>query len=146
MDPDWQTAFLARWYLLQAGLYAKDNLQFAAWFTWGKTFGWGTIETKTGDPTQAGIAYTQVYSWLVDAVMDQPCSSDSSGTWTCSITRPGGYRGLVVWNTQGSISFSLNNTEYTDFRDLTGNTIKVKKDKSVIIGAKPILLESMPKS
>jgi hypothetical protein len=34
-DPDTQAAWLARWYLLQAGLRSSDNLQMAAWFTWG---------------------------------------------------------------------------------------------------------------
>jgi hypothetical protein len=145
MDPDWQMAFIARWYLLQAGLHVKDNLQFAVWFTWGKRFHWGTIETQDGEPTQAGIAFNQVYDWLVGTEMIQPCSSESNGTWTCVITRSGDYRGLVVWNTQGSTTYSTNGAKYTDFRDLAGNTLKIKKDAPISIGPKPILLESMPK-
>jgi polysaccharide biosynthesis protein PslG len=145
MEPDWQAAFLARWYLLQAGLHAKDNIRFAAWFTWGKRFGWGTIESQDGEPTLAGIAYSQVYDWLVGSVISQPCDSDPQGTWTCSLTRPGGYRGLAVWNTQGASTFSPKDAEYTDYRDLAGNIEKVKKGSLIPIGIKPILLESMSK-
>ena len=114
-----------------------------AWFTWGDpaTFHWGTIETDAGVPTQAGIAFNQVYAWLVGAAMSQPCSSASDGTWTCSLTRPGGYSALAIWNTQGSKSYTPSAT-YADFRDLAGNTVKITKGEPITIGAKPILLET----
>ena len=142
-DADTQTAWLARWYLLQAGMYATDNLQMAAWFTWGHptTFHWGTIETAAGGPTPAGIAFNQVYTWLVGAKMNQPCSSTSDGTWTCALTRPGGYNALAIWNTQGPKSY-IPTITYVTYRDLAGNTVKLTKGASVMIGIKPILLES----
>ena len=142
-DPDTQTAWLARWYLLQAGLRSTDNLQMVAWFAWGrpKTFPWGMIENNSFAPTQAGIAFNQVYSWLVGATMNQPCSSTSDGTWTCSLTQPGGYSALAIWNTQGSKSYVPSNA-YTEYRDLAGNTIKITKGVPITIGAKPILLET----
>jgi hypothetical protein len=60
-DPDTQAAWISQWYLLQASLRSSDNLQLAAWFTWGNpsTFHWGTIETDSGTPTQAGIAFNR---------------------------------------------------------------------------------------
>jgi hypothetical protein len=142
-DPDTQVAWLVRWYLLQGGLRSTDNLQLVAWFTWGDpaTFHWGTIETDAGMPTQAGIAFNQVYAWLMGAAISQPCSSASDGTWTCSLTRPGGYSALAVWNTQGSKSYTPSVT-YADFRDLAGNTVKITKGEPITIGAKPILLET----
>jgi len=144
-DADTQTAWLARWYLLQAGLYATDNLQMAAWFTWGHptTFHWGTIETDSGAPTQAGIAFNQVYTWLVGAEMKQPCGSTSDGTWTCAITRPGGYSALAIWNTRGSKPYHPS-TGYVDFRDLAGKTSQITSGEAVTIDVKPILLETMP--
>jgi hypothetical protein len=142
-DPDTQAAWLARWYLLQGGLRSTDNLQLVAWFTWGDpaTFHWGTIETDAGVPTQAGIAFNQVYAWLVGAAMSQPCSSASDGIWTCSLTRPGGYSALAIWNTQGSKSYAPSAT-FEDFRDLAGNVVKITKREQITIGAKPILLET----
>ncbi len=142
-DPDTQTAWLARWYLLQAGLRSSENLQMAAWFTWGDptTFHWGTIETAASVPTQAGIAFDQVYTWLVGAEMSQPCSSTSDGTWTCSLTRSGGYNALAVWDMQGSNTYSPATT-YVDYRDLAGNSVRITRGAAVPIGARPILLEN----
>ncbi|MGA9100127.1 MAG: hypothetical protein WB392_14480 [Methanotrichaceae archaeon] len=146
-DPDTQASWLAQWYLLQAGLRSRDNLQIAAWFTWGDpaTFHWGTIETNAGEPTEAGIAFNQVYNWLVGATINQPCSESSDGIWTCSLTRPGGYRGLVVWSAQGTKSY-MPESGFVDYRDLSGNTTMIVKGIPAVIGAKPILLETKLRS
>jgi len=144
-DPDTQAAWLARWYLLQAGLRSTLNLQMVAWFTWGnpRTFTWGMIEDVSGAPTQAGIAFNQVYSWLVGATMNQPCSSTADATWTCSLTRPGGYSALAIWNTEGAKSYTPG-PAYADYRDLAGNTVKIIRGAPIAIGAKPVLLETAP--
>jgi hypothetical protein len=142
-DPDTQTAWLARWFLLQAGLRSTLDLQLAAWFAWAKpSFQWGNIETASGANTAAAVAYEQVYRWLVDATMSRPCSGASGGTWTCAITRPDGYRALAVWNTKGSKSYTPA-AGYTDYRDLAGNTVAVSSGAAVTIGAKPVLLEHL---
>jgi len=144
-DPDTQAAWIAQWYLLQAGLRSTDNLQLAAWFTWAdpSTFHWGTIETDSGAPSQAGIAFNQIYAWLVGAEMSQPCSSTSNGVWTCSLSRSNGYSALAIWNTQGSTSYSPSAT-YADYRDLAGNTTKITQGETITISPKPVLLETMP--
>lgn len=143
IDPDTQAAWLARWYLLQAGLRSTANLQMAAWFTWGDpaTFHWGTIETESGAPSGAGIAFNQVYLWLVGAEMSQPCSSTSDGVWTCALTRAGGYRALAVWKTRGSQAYTPA-ADFVRFRDLSGNAVKLIKGAPLTIGARPILLEN----
>ena len=91
-DSNTQTAWITRFTLLQAGLHSSLNLQLAAWFTWAQpAFGWGIIEDASGNPTAAGAAYREVYHWLVGATLAQPCTGGVDGTWTCSLTRPGGY-------------------------------------------------------
>ncbi len=143
-DPDLQTAWLARWYLLQAGLRSADNLQMVAWFAWdGTVFDWGSIEDSSGAPTQAAIAFTEVYRWLVGATISEPCSSTAAGTWLCSITRSGGYRALAVWNTQGAKDY-VPGAAYTDYRDLAGNMVKIEQGAPVPIGLKPVLIETSP--
>jgi hypothetical protein len=144
-DPDMQAAWIAQWYLLQASLRSTDNLQWAAWFTWGNpsTFHWGTIENNSGTLTEPGVAFNRVYTWLVGAEMGQPCSSTSDGTWTCAITRPGGYTALAVWNMQGTKSF-MPSIPYADYRDLAGNTTQITEGETITISPKPILLETMP--
>ena len=143
-DPATQVAWLARWYLLQAGLRTADNLQTAAWFAWGspETFHWGTIETPAGAPTVAGIAYNQVYAWLVGATLNRPCSSTADGTWTCPLIRPGGYHGLAVWNARAPTTYtSPSLPTYQDYRDLAGNTAPLTHSAPINIGPEPILLE-----
>ncbi|MGB8646532.1 MAG: hypothetical protein WCF84_14935 [Anaerolineae bacterium] len=144
-DADTQTAWLTHWYLLQAGLHYSDNLQMVAWFTWGdpSTFHWGTIETTAGAPTQAGMAFNQVYNWLVGATMSEPCASAVDGAWTCKLSRPGGYKGLVMWTTHSTKSYAPG-PDYVDYRDLAGSTVKLTQGGAVTIGVKPILLETSP--
>ncbi|MGO9261650.1 MAG: hypothetical protein ACLQU1_35900 [Bryobacteraceae bacterium] len=144
-DPDTQVAWLARWNLLWAGMRSTVNLPMAAWFSWGPSETWGTIETPAGQPTAAAAAYTQIYNWVVGATIGQPCASASNGTWSCTLTRPGGYGALAVWNTQGSISYTPAAT-YVEYRDLAGNTTAIAKGAAVTIGAEPILLESGPQT
>jgi uncharacterized protein (TIGR03437 family) len=141
-DPDVQSAWLARWYLLQAGLRTTDNLQLAAWYAWGggPTQTWGDIETASLTPTAAAIAYNQVYTWLTGASIPQPCAGGSDGTWTCVVQRSGGYNGLAVWNTQGNVAY-MPAAGFQQFRDLAGNSTALAAGGTVQIGAKPILLE-----
>jgi hypothetical protein len=127
-----------------ADLRPTIDLQMVAWFTWDKAaFGWGSIEDDAGEPTQAALAYTQVYGWLVGATVREPCASPPGGRWTCALTRPGGYHALAVWNTLGPRLYTPSGTDYVDYRTLAGNVVRVAP-ASVPIGAKPILLETLP--
>lgn len=140
-DPATQVAWLARFNLLQAGLRSTLNLQMAAWFTWSpQAFGWGTITTPSLEPTTAGIAYSQVFNWVVGATIAQPCSSAPNGTWTCNLARPGGYVAQAVWNVNGSLAYTPG-APYAQYRDLTGVTTPMVAGTAVTIGANPILLE-----
>jgi uncharacterized protein (TIGR03437 family) len=140
-DPDTQVEWVARYNLLQAGLRSTLNLQMAAWFTWGTpSFGWGDLATESLEPTAAGIAYNQVFNWVAGASISQPCSGAANGTWTCTLTRTGGYVAQAVWNAQGSIAYNPG-AGYTQYRDLAGNTTPIPVSGSVTIGPKPILVE-----
>jgi N-acetylglucosamine-6-sulfatase len=140
-DPDAQVAWLTRFYLLHAGLRASLNLQMNAWFTWANpSFGWGNIATADLQPTAAGLAYGQVYNWLVGATIAEPCAGDANNTWTCKLTRSGNYVAQAVWNTQGPFSYTPG-AGFTQFRDLSGAITPLAPGTSVTIGAKPILIE-----
>ena len=79
-DPDTMAAWLARWELLQAGMRASNDLQLAVWFAWADSaFGWGDLETQAGTPNKAGIAYEQIYNWVVGASMDTACTQGTNG-------------------------------------------------------------------
>jgi Ig-like domain-containing protein len=149
-DPDMQAGFVARMYLLQW----SENVARFYWYQWNnKEFGtlWipdPNVPSNPGTVLPPGIAYGQVYQWLVGAVMSQPCISTGS-VWTCQLTRSGGYQALAVWDSSQSCSngncttsnFSLP-TQYVHSRDLAGNTTSLTGQTTVAIGAKPILLEN----
>ena len=72
--------------------------------------------------------------------MTAPCSGDSNGTWTCPLTRPGGYVAKAVWNTKGSATYAPG-PGYAQVRDLIGAVTPIPPGGSVAIGAKPVLVE-----
>jgi hypothetical protein len=148
-ETDTESAYVARWMLLHAGLAATLNLQLASWYAWGSPSNntWGVLELTDGskNPNTAGLAWNQVYNWTAGATMAQPCAALADNTtWTCSLTRSGGYSGLAVWSTStsGGLTYTPA-TQYTQYRDLTGATQQITPGATVSIGIKPILLESV---
>jgi len=137
-DSDQEAAWVAQWYILQAAYYPK--ITQATWYLWGYPARSGELESAAGTPNQAGVAYGQVYGWLVGASFSSPCRSDSNSTWTCLLARPGSYQGLIVWNEKGSFSYSPART-YTQFRDLAGQ-IRRLSGGAITISAEPVLCEN----
>jgi hypothetical protein len=136
-DPDLQASFLARYCLIHWSL----GVTRFYWYVWDNPStgnGVGGLLDNKGNPTQAAIAYGQVYQWMVGATMTQACTMASDSTWTCGFQRPGGYRALAVWNNMTSKQYNVPNG-YSHYRDLSGNVHLAFS--AVPIGIKPILLE-----
>ncbi len=118
----------------------------------------------------AGLAMQQVKKWTLGATYSAPCSCSASpnggscaatpatGVWQCSISKPGGYSGLLVWDSTyttypcpttpaaatapcGSGTFTVPPSYSNDWEDLNGN-VNGLQGSTVTIGAKPILLEN----
>jgi uncharacterized protein (TIGR03437 family) len=142
-DLDLQAAYLARFYLLQAGL-GVDRL---FWYRWDSAAR-GTLWDATTGVHKAGIAYQQMYNWLVGAYVPGQCAL--SGTvWTCTVTRPNGYRAQAVWDASQTCSNGSCTTSsytptstYVRYRKLDGSAVTISSGSMVQIGAKPILLEN----
>ena len=145
-DPDAQAAYVARWLILQA----SAGVQRAYWFMWdngGDARGWGGMWDPRNGTNKAGIAYGQVYNWLVGATFYRPCSNNQ-GVWTCDISRPGGYYGRIVWNALNSYDANASfryatGADFSQYRDLAGGKASIEAG-AVNIGSKPILLEKLP--
>jgi hypothetical protein len=143
-DPDAQAAYVARWLILQA----SAGVQRAYWYMWdtgSNPQGWGGLWDESRGTYKAGIAYGQVYNWLVGATFTKPCSADHD-VWTCDLALPGGKQGRIVWNASRSYDARATwkyavGTPFTQLRDLSGNQSAIAGG-SVAIGSKPILLES----
>jgi hypothetical protein len=137
-DPDMQAAWLTHFEILLAGLAAKDDLQFATWYTWGHASS-GTIETTQGNPTPAGHAYQEVYAWLLGQT-PSPCKS-AGNIWSCAVGV-----NLIVWDTSQTCSNGVCTTgpynappAFVQYLDLTGASHTI--NGPIALGVKPILLE-----
>ena len=133
-----EVAFVARGalYLWSQGIarsywYAYDNQSE------------GTLFNTTSNTLNAnGIAYQQVYNWMVGATMTSNCAVASS-VWTCGLTLANGHQALAVWLNvfkSSSTQSYIPAAQYNAYHDLAGNTVAVSG--SVTIGETPILFES----
>ncbi|HXM22693.1 MAG TPA: cellulase family glycosylhydrolase [Terriglobales bacterium] len=148
-DRDLQAAFVARIYLL----HAANSIHRLFWFLWnGGLLGGLWLpdrhdHTKKGTLLKAGIAYQQIQDWLVGATMPTGCSANLT-TWTCQLSRPVGYQGLVVWDTAQTchngkcqtVPYSVD-SKYLNYRTLYGGRIPITNG-TVQIGALPIVAEN----
>ena len=119
----------------------------ANWYDWDDSE-WGTLCTAVPGGTCAPMpvpvaAYDQTYNWLVGKVMYNGCSTAIDGvTWSCQLAAPGGYTGLIVWDTAGNESYTPPSPSlYTQYRDLAGNVTHYSGG-AVTVGLKPILFEN----
>jgi hypothetical protein len=74
------------------------------------------------------------------ASMPSACVHDPGNTWTCPLTRPGGYQALVLWNSSTTLSYKAPE-QYTDVRDLAGKVSSLSGGR-VPVGNSPILIET----
>jgi Glycosyl hydrolases family 39/Cep192 domain 4 len=138
-DLDAQAAYVARAYILQWSL----GVQRFYWYAWNNPL-WGTLwDESTGDVLKPGIAFGETYKWLVGATLTSPCSVASDSTWTCSLSRPGGYDAEIIWNAATTAPATrpfVVDQRFAQYRDLDGNITPISRF-TVPIGSKPILLE-----
>jgi len=148
-DQDLQAAFLARFYLVHRSL----GIARFYWYQWNNQL-WGALwKPDPHDPRlpgtllKPGIAYAQIYDWLVGARLNSACTAQGT-VWTCGLSRPGGYHAEAIWDTAESCNQeSCDTVEYTvganyrQYRTLDGDTVPIT-DSKVPIGIKPILVEN----
>jgi hypothetical protein len=111
----------------------------------------------------AGLAMNQVYEWTLGATFGGACTCSGAhcadapqvGVFQCSITRAGGYAGLFAWDSSatvfpctngpcGTTTFNIPAGYTSDWQDLDGNVTQLGGASTVTIGAKPILIETVP--
>ena len=149
-DLDMQAAFVDRFYLL----HWSNGVARFYWYQWNSQDTVGTLwkpdPRNPGGPgtvLKPGIAYGQMYDWMVGATMTSPCTASAS-VWTCQLSRPNGYQALAVWDASQTCSNGVCGTTpytydplYIKYRDSEGNATALS-GQTVPIGAKPILLEN----
>jgi hypothetical protein len=139
-DLEAQAAYLARMYLIQWSL----GVSRFYWYQYGNSQN-GTLWNGTLDP--AGVAYGQVYDWMVGSTLTTPCSKSGS-VWTCTFTK-NGIQEQTVWDASLTCSNGVCPTSsytpgsnYTQCSDLAGTKNSITAGAPIGITAQPILLET----
>lgn len=132
-----QAAYVARSFILNW----DAGVSRFYWYSWDNlNNGVQMVEKDRETLTSAGIAYGEVYKWLVGASM-MPCQTNSEKTWTCTLTGEGGDRSWIVWNPQKNLNFSIpQDWNINGVKDLTGASRKVQ-GVQIEIGPSPLLLK-----
>lgn len=136
-DADQQSAWLARFQILSVA----TGIDRSIWYGWHHD-GWGTLfRKKTRTLLKTGVAYNQLYDWLVNTSLG-PCRQTGS-LYECPIVREDGSEARAVWSTGTETSIPAP-AGYGRYRTIEGQTVVVPKDGSVPVGMKPVLLEATP--
>ncbi len=139
-DDAHRAAFLSKYFFLQW----SRSVDRVLWYAYDGDPKWGRLIDTTNNLSPAGVAYRETYKWIVGATLTQPCAQDHNGTWTCSLTRPGGYKAQAVWNSTAASSLSFSApSQMTEYRDLSGGVHPIVGG-TVQIQNLPILLETAP--
>jgi hypothetical protein len=126
--------YIARRYLIEWSL-GTDRFY---WYAWNNDR-FGTLTNASNVANPAGIAYSEVYGWMVGARMISPCKRNQT-VWKCGFARSGGYRASAVWNTNGNSLYAAPKI-YRQYKELNGSTTAFNPGTLVSIGFRPILFE-----
>ena len=132
-------AYVARSYILN---WAAGVPRFY-WYDWDYNPFMSLHMTEEDSTTlkPAAIAYEEVQKWLVGARMNN--CENSGNTWTCQLTREGGYKAWIVWNTEEELTFKVPKRWGADrTRNLAGHRRKLTGDR-LKISPSPLLLEKL---
>lgn len=152
IDPNEEASFTGITYLVQASSICTASpcypLTGFSWYGWDFYGSTGAFwNPSAGAFTNAGVAYINLYKWLLNATPVSQCSRASNGTWTCNYTKTGGYMARAVWTDSSSCSSGCSYTYPTwakysrDLVDLS-DTDSPLSGGTVTIGYTPIWLEN----
>lgn len=134
-NQDQQAAWLARHLILSW----SNGVTRSIWYVWDSS-DFGTLWDRTNGIHKSGIAYGELYKWLVGATLIVPCSMASDLMWSCVFIRLEGQQAEIRWRSSGGALTQTAPGQYTHYRDLAGNKFTIPATRSINIGAKPILL------
>jgi hypothetical protein len=137
---DTASAYVAR----TLAIAASSGVSAYYWYAWGNNTHGTLYNTNTGMLYETGLAFAQVHAWLKAATATAPCST--SGTvYTCELTWPGQYKGLLVWDTSQNCNSGCTTRKFTvpagftTVHDLAGDP-PTAVGSTTPIGIKPVLL------
>jgi hypothetical protein len=136
----------ASWLMRSYTTHAASGVSRFYWYAfgsclWGSLYGpsCGAAPDNEQGLRKAGIAYQTIAKWLSGATM-KGCTHDGDHTWSCPITRPNGYRAVILWNPASARQVSSPATDLVQYRDWQDATHSM--GKTVPASSMPILLEN----
>ena len=134
-DQDQQSAWLARFQVLS---YLK-GIQRSFWYGW-EHFNWGTLyDRNTHQILKPGIAYREVYNWMIGATI---APYTVSGTvYQCNISRANGYQAKMVWSTGSAVNYTVP-SGYIRMRTIDAQSSTITGGQTISVGMKPVLIEN----
>ncbi len=135
-DISQQVGFVAKDYLLH---WSEEVPRFV-WYAYDGGTTWGELWHPVTGTSPAAGSYGESFRWLVGATLTRPCSEDSTGVWTCGLSRPGGYAAEAMWDSKADQVVEVPD-QYVEYRDLAGVVHRID-NHSVTVGGQPILLET----
>jgi len=146
-DPDVEASWVARYYLIgwssgfaQMYWYAYDVPATSS------SPGYGTLWTPNGGLDKAGVAYGQIYNWVVGSTLTTPCTANGT-VWTCGLTLGNGNAAEVIWDTSQTCANGVCTTSnqsvpaaWANYQSLNGTNNAITTSATVAVGLKPILL------
>jgi hypothetical protein len=133
------SAYVARAYILN---WASGFRRYY-WYSWNQTSQLGIRADAQGRftvLTPAAHAYAQVQKWLTGSKM-LSCGMNAKGVWTATLQRPDGTRNRILWSAGAPQSVALSTAwKEKQSQDLTGNVTALGNQKTILVGAAPLLL------
>jgi hypothetical protein len=112
------------------------------WYAWDIDIALPLSESDNVTPTQAGVAYAQIQSWMVGATLTSR-EVDAQGNWIFTFERSGGYVGRVLWNPTQDGTLSLPASWHiARSRSLAATSTSLSGVSSLAITAEPVLIEN----
>ena len=130
-----KAAYLAQEYML---MWSTEAVSRYYWYAWDADL--GTLWTPSGGMTQAGTTYNQLAEWLIGSTHgSNPCTEDSTGTYTCALTLSSGYPAEIIWNANTSKTVTVDASFLTS-KTLANSTVHSISNHQVAIGPLPVLI------
>lgn len=139
-NADEDAAWVARSMVIQASM----GVAKFAWYGWDYCDAspcYANLWTPSLGLLEPGTAYATTAKWLTGAFVGA-CTNVSGTVWACPLARDGGYLAQMMWDTSNTSSSFTVGSQYVQSRDLITNQGQTIEGNTIILGHRPLLIET----
>jgi hypothetical protein len=130
-DEEERAAFVLKSYLIQW----SEGVRRFYWYQWDNP-DWGTLTQRISGMTKAGRAFARAQTWMVGAVLPEPCR-EKDGLWRCALIRSGRSE-EILWSSGSEKDVPIG-VGTTSAESLEGQ-VTILKVTSLRLSSSPLLL------